>query len=148
MYASISAGGERVWRRAWKPARQASASLHGTVGALAGVLVAEPAAALDPAHEVRIRAGEGRRAQRPHQGHLVRGVVDGAQAGQQVAHLLSRQEQRAALEPVRDARVFQRPLQATEVRPRWQQDGEIAVPRRARMGVPAAVRHRSAANDP
>ena len=56
MNASISAGGDSRWRRAWKSARLASASLTGPSGPSPGAFVVEPAAALDPAQQVRRRS--------------------------------------------------------------------------------------------
>src|SRR3989304_5769774 len=66
--------------------------------------------ALGKAQQVVVGAGEGGRAQRCDESDFVSRVVDGAQDGDQVAHLLGVVHERAALDPIGAARVLQRLL--------------------------------------
>src|SRR4051794_27488533 len=61
---------------------------YGPIVASAWTLVVEPTASIDPLEKVDVRARVRWGAKGGNEGHLVRRVVDRAQTGQQVAHLL------------------------------------------------------------
>ncbi len=108
---------------------------HNSGRAVRHAHVVEAPAFEAPAGEVDVGAGEGRAAEGGGHGHLVRGVVDGGEAVDEVAHLLRAVDQAAAFHPVRDSPVGERALQRRQYRARGDEDGDVA----ERGGPHAAV---------
>ena len=86
--------------------------------------------------KVDVRAGEGGAPQRADDRDLVRGVVDGGEAVDQVPYLLGAIDQAAPLDPVGDPGRRQGTFQRREYRSGWDQDCDVAEPGSADRGVP------------
>ncbi len=91
------------------------------------VEIVEGAVCLMELKQVHIGAGECGRAERGDDGDLVGGVVDGAQAVQQVADLLRVEKQRRAFQPVGDIRIVECQLQRAQGGASGHQDADIRV---------------------
>ena len=104
---------------------------HRTLRRTLGVQVIEAALPPNEVQQVLVGAGEGRAPQGGHQRYLVRGVVDGPEAVEQVPYLLGLEYQRRTLEAVGHAPIFQGQLQGSDSRPRGHQDTDVRVAGRA-----------------
>ena len=82
----------------------------------------------------KLHVGTGVRgnAERGHHGDVVGRIVDCRQVVDQVAHFLRRVNQAAAVDAVRHACLGEGALQWLQDRPRWHQDGNVAIPGGAR----------------
>ena len=81
--------------------------------------------------QVNVAASESWRTERGHRGHLVRRIVDGFQAVQQVADLLGLEHQGRAFQAKRYPRVFQPAFQRRQTGATGHEDAHVGMPHRA-----------------
>ena len=81
---------------------------------------------LPPAQQLGIRAGKSRRPQGGHHRHLIRRVVNGAQAVQQILHLLRSEKQRRPLQPIGNVGILQPARQNAQPVAAADEDADIA----------------------
>ena len=101
--------------------------------------IVEAATSLVEPEQVDVGTGEGWGAECGHYRDLVGRIVYRTEAVEQVADLLGIEDQRAALQPVRDARIVERDLEVSQSGTRGHQDADVRIPRGSVLRRPTAL---------
>ena len=94
-------------------------------GSRAWLEIVEPPAVVDELQQLHVAAGEGRRPQCSHHGHLVGRAIDGPETVQQFPHVLSRHHHGLAFDSIRDIGLLQGLFQYVQAGPGWQQQADV-----------------------